>query len=172
MDETDPGRRAVRRFYEAEARYMSADAADFTPVAATLHQDCLLCEPASLPYGGEWRGHEGFERWMRLFKATWSSMEVRGSELFGEGDTLFSRSHVHAQARATGKPADWPLLQIFIIRQGLVHELRPFHWDTAAILPALGTRPRERSGEDRGRGKRGRRAGAGDPGPGSRFVRN
>ncbi len=137
MTDALSSRQVLQRFYEAEARYMAAEHPDFGPVAATLHPDCLLCEPASLPYGGEWRGRGGVERWMRLFRATWSSLEVRGSEIFGEGDTLFSRSHVYATARATNKPADWALLQQFTIRQDGVLELRPFHWDTAAILPAL-----------------------------------
>ena len=137
MTDAPSSRKVLQRFYEAEARYMAAEHPDFGPVAATLHPECLLCEPASLPYGGEWRGRDGVERWMRLFRATWSSLEVRGSEIYGEGDTLFSRSHVYATARATNKPADWGLLQQFTIRQDGVLELRPFHWDTAAILPAL-----------------------------------
>ena len=52
---------------------MAAEQPDFGPGAATLHPDCLLCEPASLPYSGEWRGLDGVVRWMRTFKAAWSS---------------------------------------------------------------------------------------------------
>ncbi len=48
-------RDVLQRFYEAEARFMAAEQPDFGPVAPTLHPDCLLCEPESLPYGGEWR---------------------------------------------------------------------------------------------------------------------
>ena len=130
-------RDVLHRFYEAEARYMAAEHPDFAPVAATLHPDCLLCEPASLPYGGEWRGRNGVERWMRMFKATWSSLEVRDSEVFGEGDTLFSRSHVYATARETNKRTKWALLQRFTFQHGGIVDLRPFHWDTAVILSAL-----------------------------------
>ena len=130
-------RDVLQRFYEAEARFMAAEQPDFEPVALTLHPDCLLCEPASLPYGGEWRGQDGVERWIRMFKATWSSLEVRDSQVFGDGDTLFSRSHVYATARETNKQADWALLQQFTLQQGSILDLRPFHWDTAAIMPAL-----------------------------------
>ena len=131
-------RDVLQRFYEAEARFMAAaEQPDFGPVAATLHPDCLLYEPESLPYGGEWRGRDGVERWMRLFKATWSSLEVRDSQVFGDGDTLFSRSHVYATSRQTKKQTDWSLLQQLTLQQGGILDLRPFHWDTAAILPAL-----------------------------------
>ena len=128
---------AVRRFYAADAAYMAAGSREFGPVADTLTEDVLLCEPASLPYGGEYRGHAAFERWLRAFSGTWSSLEVRDAETFAAGDVVFSRSHVHAVSRATGRPADWPLLQYFRIEDGRIAELRPFHWDTAAILPAL-----------------------------------
>lgn len=137
MTDPTPSRQALQRFYEAEARYMPAEHPDFAPVAATLHPDCLICEPASLPYGGEWRGRDGVERWIRLFRLTWSSLDVRDSEIFGEGETLFSRSHVYAKARTTDKVADWYLLQLFTFKTGLVLELRPFHWDTAALLRSL-----------------------------------
>ena len=97
----------------------------------------LLCEPASLPYGGEYRDRDAFERWLRAFAGTWSSMEVRDAEMFAVGDVVFSRSHVYATASSIGALADWPLLQYFRIADGRVAELRPFHWDTAAMLPAL-----------------------------------
>ena len=113
-------RDVLQRFYEAEARFMAVEQPEFEPVAATLHPDCLLCEPASLPYGGEWRGRDGVERWMRMFRATWSSLKVRGSQVFGENDTLFSRSHVYATARETNKQAEWALLQQVTFQQGII----------------------------------------------------
>ena len=130
-------RDVLQRFYEAEALFLAAEQPDFGPVAATLHPDCLLFEPASLPYGGEWRGRGGVERWMRMFKATWSSLEVRDAQIFGDGDTLFSRSHVYATARETNKQTEWALLQQVTFQQGGILNLRPFHWDTAAIILAL-----------------------------------
>ena len=128
---------AVQNFYKAEAAYMASNTPDFAPVAETLSEDVLLCEPASLPYGGDYRGHDDFERWLRAFSATWSSLDVQGSEAVAVGDLVFSRSKVRAVSRATGHRADWDLLQYFRIKNGLIAELRPFHWDTAAILSAL-----------------------------------
>ena len=129
---------AVQRFYAAEADFMGSEEPDFAHVAATLTENVLLLEPASLPYGGEYRGQDSFERWLRAFAEAWSSLEVRGAETWVHGDIVFSRSHVYATARSTGRAADWPLLQFFRVEDGRVAELRPFHWDTAAMLPALG----------------------------------
>ena len=130
---------ALGRFYAAEEAYMAADAPDFAPVATTLHPDCLIRQPAALPYGGEWRGHTGFEAWMRSFRTTWSALSVRDPRVFLTEDetVIFSRSHVHATARATGRRTSWPLLQQIETCDGLILTLQPFHWDTAAMLSAL-----------------------------------
>ena len=78
---------------------------------------------------------------MKAFGEQWTSLEVRGSRFYTDGDVVLSRSHVYAIARATGQAADWPLLQFFKVRDGRILELRPFHWDTAAMLPALKVSP-------------------------------
>ena len=74
---------------------------------------------------------------MRAFGEVWSSLEVKESEIFALGDVLVSRSHVFAKARRNGLQTDWPLLQFFRIREGRILELRPFYWDTAALLAVL-----------------------------------
>ena len=57
----------LKRFYEAESAYLAPSGGDFSEVAATLDPDCVIFQPTSLPYGGEWRGHGGFEAWMKAF---------------------------------------------------------------------------------------------------------
>ncbi len=128
----------LMRFYAAETAYLAPDGGDFSVIAQTLDPDCVLHQPASLPYGGEWRGPAGFKAWMKAFGAQWSSLEVRDPRFYLSGDVVVSHSHVHAVARATGQAIDWPLLQLFRVRDSRILELRPFHWDTAAMLPALG----------------------------------
>ena len=52
----------LHRFYEAETEYLEAEPKDFAVIASTLHPDCIMHQPNSLPYAGQWHGHEGFER--------------------------------------------------------------------------------------------------------------
>ncbi len=127
----------LRRFYAAEAAYLAGGGGDFAPIAATLDPDVVIRQPASLPYGGEWRGHAGFEAWMRAFAEQWAAMDVTGSELFPVGDVVVSRSHVHATHKPTGRQVDWPLLQHVKFRDGRILELWPFYWDTATLLSQL-----------------------------------
>jgi len=138
MPGPDEALATLMRFYEAETAYLAPGGGDFSVIAATLDPECVLYQPASLSYGGEWRGPAGFEAWMRAFGEQWSSLEVRDPQFYPSGDVVVSRSHVHAVARATGHRIEWPLLQFFRIRNARILELRPFHWDTAAMLPALG----------------------------------
>ena len=127
----------LARFYEAESAYLASGGGDFSRVAATLDPECVIYQPASLPYGGAWRGHTGFEAWMKSFAQLWSSLEVKDSELYPNGDVVISRSHVYAIAKEDGRPIDWPLLQFFRLRNGRVLELWPFYWDTATLLAGL-----------------------------------
>ena len=125
------------RFYQAETAYLASNGRDFSAIAAVLDPECVIYQPASLPYGGEWRRHAGFETWMRAFAQIWSALEVKDPETFSSGDFVFSNSHVSATVRATGQELDWPLLQVFKMRRGKILELLPFYWDTAKIVSAL-----------------------------------
>ncbi|RVD41882.1 nuclear transport factor 2 family protein [Mesorhizobium sp. M4B.F.Ca.ET.169.01.1.1] len=128
----------LMRFYEAETIYLSPSGGDFGIIAETLDAECVLHQPGSLPYGGEWRGPDGFKGWMEAFGRQWSSLEVKNPQFYPSGeDVIFSRSHVYAVSRPTGREVDWPLLQFFRVRNNRILELRPFHWDTAAMLPAM-----------------------------------
>lgn len=129
----------LRRFYDAETIYLAPGGGDFAPIAATLDPDCVLYQPASLPYGGEWRGPEGFQAWMKAFGEVWSHLEVRDPQFYPSGeDVIVSRSHVYAVSRVTGQAVDWPLMQFFRIKDDRIAELRPFYWDTAALLDGIG----------------------------------
>lgn len=55
-----PALATLMRFYEAESVYLASETADFADIAATLDPEVVIYQPASLPYGGTWRGHDGF----------------------------------------------------------------------------------------------------------------
>lgn len=124
-------------FYDAESAYLRAGGGDFAAIAATLDPECVLYQPASLPYGGVWRRHSGFEAWMQSFTRIWASLEVKDPEQIVMGSIVMSRSHVYAERRGSGDKLDWPLLQYFRFREGLIVELWPFYWDTATLIDQL-----------------------------------
>ncbi|MEV5713995.1 hypothetical protein AB0L41_08870 [Amycolatopsis mediterranei] len=48
-------------------------------------------------------------------------------------------TNVRAQARATGRELEFPILQTITVAGGRITEVRPFYWDSAAIAAACST---------------------------------
>ena len=66
-DHPSNGVEALQRFYQAGSDYVRTGGEDFGPVAATPHPQIAMIQADSLPFGGQWHGREGFERWMQAF---------------------------------------------------------------------------------------------------------
>ncbi len=129
---------ALHRFYSAEVRYLSSGSdGDFGPIADTLDPEVVMHQADSLPYGGEWRGHDGFERWMREMREWWESLELTDQEFVVHGRLVIVLSTVVATARRTGRAYTYPLAQVIETREGRILSIRPFYWDTAATVDVL-----------------------------------
>lgn len=46
-------------------------------------------------------------------------------------------TRVDARARSTGRNVSFPILQTLQVIDGRIAEVRPFYWDTAAIVAVL-----------------------------------
>ena len=133
-------REVLERFFDAERAYMAAggpkDGGDFDALRSTLAPEAVMHQAANLPYGGEWRGHEGFERFFTAMSNAWSALEVFDVEYFEPADggirTVVSLRMV-ATSRATGQVMDRPMLQIVEVRDGRIHGFWPFYWDVAEV---------------------------------------
>lgn len=131
--------RSLMRFYEAEARYSSSGRiADRESMLTTLHPDIVLYQPESLPYGGQWKGRDGFGSWLDAFVATWTNIKPADPVFHLCGDeTLVSTVTMHATARSTGVHVEMPMCQVIRFSDDLPIEWRNFAWDTARMLDAL-----------------------------------
>jgi ketosteroid isomerase-like protein len=135
-----PALRSLMRFYEAEARYSgSGKPADREALLKTLHRDIVLYQPESLPYGGEWRGREGFGHWLDAFVRTWADVTPTDPVVHVCGENVIvSTVTMRARACATGTSIAMPMCQVIRFSDGLPIEWRNFAWDTAKMLQALG----------------------------------
>ena len=88
-DHTSNGVEALQRFYQAESEYLRTGGEDFGPVAATLHPQIVMIQADLLPFGGQWHGREGFERWMRAFGEAWSSASATDLRFFEQTTPLW-----------------------------------------------------------------------------------
>jgi uncharacterized protein len=131
--------RSLMRFYDAEARYSaSGDPADRAALLDTLHPEIILYQPESLPYGGVWRGRQGFGEWLDAFVQTWTGIKPTDPvfHLCGD-DTLISTVTMRASARSTGVEIVMPMCQVIRFSNDLPIEWRNFAWDTAKMIEAL-----------------------------------
>ncbi|MFI6092822.1 nuclear transport factor 2 family protein [Streptomyces sp. NPDC051218] len=129
--------------YEAESRYLAAGgpgSASFDLLAPYFAPDVVMHQAPALPYGGTWRGHDGMARFLLAMAEAWASFEIGEQEFLATGETAVVHTQVHARTRATGRELAFPVLQTITVRAGRITEVRPFYWDTAAIVAAM-TRP-------------------------------
>ncbi|MEU6681394.1 nuclear transport factor 2 family protein [Streptomyces sp. NPDC046925] len=125
--------------YEAESRYLAAGGpgrATFDLLAPCFAPDVVLHQARALPYGGTWRGHDGLTRFFLAMSETWETFEIGKQEFLATGRTAVVHTHVRARARATGRELAFPILQTITVRDGRISQVRPFYWDTAAIVAA------------------------------------
>jgi len=122
---------AVRVAYEAINR------GDMGPYLALFHEDGVFQEPASLPYGGTYRGHDGLQQLFDTLDASWESLEFDVQKFLDAGEHVVILTRVRALARSTGKQCEVPLVEVLTMRDGKIVRSEA-HSDTARLLDALG----------------------------------
>jgi uncharacterized protein len=131
--------KVLSAMYAAECEYLAAGgpgAASFDILAPYFSPDVVLHQANSLPYGGVWRGHKGMEQFFLAMSHTWSVFEMADQEFVSSETPAVVLTHVHARARSTGREINFPILQTIRVANGYITEVRPFYWDTAAIVAA------------------------------------
>lgn len=131
----------LRRFYQAEAAYMKAGGAahgvSFDAIAATLDPNVVLHQSPDLPWGGEFRGHDGYAEWARQMSDAFDQLAVRDEQLFASGDTVVSVCRLVTRSRANGRVIDAPMAQVVKMGDGRITEFRPFYWNVPDYQAAM-----------------------------------
>lgn len=91
----------------------------------------------SLPYGGNYHGHDGFKQFATKLGATWQQQFTAVEEFIDAGDKVIVRERLKAQAKGNGKEINVPVIEIFTVRDEKIVGIEVFYWDTAAVLQAL-----------------------------------
>src|SRR4028119_1999425 len=91
----------VRNLYDAYSRR------DVPAISAALAPDIELTQTEQLPWGGQYRGHDGA---MRFFGTLVAHLEshVDLERVFAAGDRVVATGHTRGPVRATGKRVDGP----------------------------------------------------------------
>lgn len=115
---------------------------DLPAVLAALTPDVLIRQASSLPWGGEYRGHEGARQFFaRLLAAIDSAVSV--DHIFAAGDHAVALGRTRGTVRATGAAFDVPVAHVRHVPDGRIARFEPYI-DTPAMLAALAA-PGERA---------------------------
>ncbi|WP_218025142.1 nuclear transport factor 2 family protein [Nocardia jejuensis] len=133
---TGDAMRTLRAFYAAEAAYLT-EGGEFEAMAAYLAPDVVMYQAPSLPYGGEWVGHEGFRRFVAVMGENWDGLWFDEQQFVVDGERVVVFSRGRLRARQSGRTLKTSLLQWISFRDGLITEFRPYYLDTSAVSSAL-----------------------------------
>lgn len=126
----------VRRFYQAESAYMNAGGpaggASFQAMADTLDPEVILHQTPDLPWGGEYRGHDGYEDWAKKMSAAFDRLAVQDTQFLTVDDTVVILCRLVTRSRKNGKLLDLPMAQMVRTKAGKIVEFRPFYWNVPA----------------------------------------
>jgi ketosteroid isomerase-like protein len=129
----------IKTFFEAENVYFDAPGPerDIEPLLAVLDPDLVVEVPASLPHGGSWRGHAGFEELFTAVAHHWTEFAVVFDESdwhpLGDGRVM-CEGRVRGILRATHRKVDTPIVSFFTFSDTGVSHLVHFYQDTAAVV--------------------------------------
>jgi ketosteroid isomerase-like protein len=106
-------------------------------LAEVLTDDFVIVEPASLPYGGEHHGADGYVALMQHINGLFElEFEPEGIHAL-DASTVLLRMHVTFTGRATGHARRLPVVELLRTRDGRVARSEVFLFDTAALLSLL-----------------------------------
>lgn len=119
------------------AKYEAAAKGDFAGWISSFTADATFEEPASLPYGGVYRGHAGLREVSAALAVYWAQLRLEIEGAIEEGDSVVVTARARGRSRASDRPLDQPLIEVLRIRDGLIASSRVF-LDSAAVLEVLG----------------------------------
>ena len=121
----DRTRSVVQQFYDYSLR------ADLEGVAKILHPDIVNYEAASLPYGGT---HTGRAEVLQLLAQLYSMIDL---DTVVVGDVLVNSERAAAFLEVpfgdSASSETVSVIETFVIRDGLIAEIKPYYFDTAAL---------------------------------------
>lgn len=121
-------------------RFLAAlRAGDTAAMGDMLHPDFELVEADSLPYGGSYRGLDGWLALTRTVTATFVGFRLELLDVAGEGaDSIVLHFAISGRGRRSGTSFASRVLEYWRFRDGKLWRIDPFYFDTHLIVAAVG----------------------------------
>jgi ketosteroid isomerase-like protein len=98
-----------------------------------IAEDFVIKEARSLPFGGEWRGPEGFVGLMKAIPAAFPNFHFEPGPMVTDGKTMVVFSATISGDTPHGR-FEQPFVEYWICRDGKVVSALPFWHDTKAVM--------------------------------------
>ena len=117
---------AYRLFFTGE---LDAMAALFSP-------EVEVFQASGLPYGGTYKGIEGFKEQVARILEFWQELSFDVSQLLANDEVVVAYGEWSGTVKATGKKVRFPMTEAWHFEQGKVVRILPIYGDTAAVQEA------------------------------------
>jgi ketosteroid isomerase-like protein len=113
-------------------------AGDSASVDAAIHPDFVITEAPGLPYGGTYRGLDGWHRLVGNIVGTWDDFATAPIEILGEpdGDRFAALHSLKGRSKKTGRSVSLQVFELWVFKDHKVIEVVPFYFDTHAVAKA------------------------------------
>jgi len=95
----------------------------------------IIIEAESLPFGGVYHGCAGYFELVSKVFSTWRNVQVEVNEYVGENDTVVVLATMTGELKDSGHAFAIPIAEVWRFRDGLISQIQPYYFDTAAIAP-------------------------------------
>lgn len=100
--------------------------------AQFVAEDCVIREAESLPYGGTYRGPEGFVHLVHTVFGLWQDCRLDIQKVWTDG--IDRMIHYSQMSGHTGKGAfDMPMVEYYRVVDGKMKEITILYFDTARL---------------------------------------
>ncbi len=126
-------RSPVEVFAELQAAFAAGDA---ERIAAVLHPDFEIEQPASFPHGGRFVGIAGMGEMSAAFAEHWERT-IENPVVRSAGDVVVQVTTQTWVSKQTGKSATVDVVELITVADDAIREIRVFQQDTHLLLLTL-----------------------------------
>src|SRR5262245_54774682 len=106
-------------------------------ILAILDRDVVFFATPSIPHGGTYVGHDAFFKMGEQFRDLWNIADgVQMDYIDGGGDRVITLASWTAVSRLTGRRVPVRMVEVVIVRDGPIKELRAYYEDTVPLIEA------------------------------------
>ena len=124
---------STKAMYECVAR------GNWSAVATFMADDLVIHEPATLPYGGQWRGRDALQRLFKSVMGFWDDPQVEWIDMVGGETRVVALLQFTMTARTSGQRFSQRVAEVTTFNaDGLMSEMHIHYFDTGEMARMMG----------------------------------